>query len=254
MTTVDQQRFSLVGGEVHVWNVELDSQLGNLVRYQQFLSDDEVERASRFKFERDKVHYCISRGVLRVLCGKYLDISPLNVNYRYSRHGKPFIRESGLEFNVSHSNGIASIGLTVNYPIGVDVEFIKPAEAMPDSELRLIAGRFFSKPEFEKLVALPVSSLRRAFFECWTRKEAFIKAEGSGLSFPLDQFEVSFGDVGSAQLLSTKWDPSECEMWYLSAFEVGSSHVGAVSVRGEVRNMTSFTFDAKDFFVDARPE
>lgn len=172
-------------GVVAVWNVWLgrtpDDELARAV-----LSGDELDRASRFVFDVDRNRYLAGRLALRHLLGRYLDRDPSDVHFAYSSCGKPELPGETLRFNVAHSDDLAIIALTKQHRLGVDVERIRDLEDVDG-----LASTVFSPHELDVFGALPDSSKRRGFFNCWTRKEAFVKAVGDGLTHPLDVFDVT---------------------------------------------------------------
>lgn len=172
------------------------------------LSADERERAARFHFLKDREHFIAARGLLRLLLSRYLDLPPQQLSFSYSPYGKPALAGerdcTSLRFNVSHSHGVALYAFTLEREVGVDVEYIRQ-DVVGES----IAEHFFSAQEVTSLRALPAGVQPQAFFNCWTRKEAFIKARGEGLSFPLDQFDVSLVPGEATALISTRNDPQE---------------------------------------------
>jgi len=185
--------------EIHIWRVRLDAagsksdscspfpggERGWREESHGWLAPDEISRAERFHFDRDRRRFSLTRAALRRLLGSYLGVSPQEVFFRYNEYGKPYLDGWDLEFNVSHSNDVALIGLVRGADIGVDVERIRPG--YPGHE---IASRFFSKSETDGLSAVADAEYALAFFRCWTRKEACVKAHGHGLSIPLDAFDV----------------------------------------------------------------
>lgn len=197
----------------------------------QFLVPGEQARAERFIFPKDRTHFVVARGLLRVLLGRYLQRYPQHLYFDYGPHGKPELApdtgDGSLHFNVSHSHGLALYAITRQRDIGVDVEHVRPGFAEEH-----IAERFFSPREVAVLRALPVALQSTAFFACWTRKEAFIKARGDGLSLPLDQFDVAFAPGKPAALLYTAWDSHEAARWTLRDLAPGVGYMGAVAVAG----------------------
>jgi 4'-phosphopantetheinyl transferase len=195
------------------------------------LSADEHERAERFRFRKDREHFIAARGLLRILLGRYLDLPPRQLSFSYSPYGKPQLAGvsggAALRFNVSHSHGIALYAVALGREIGVDVEYIR-REVVGES----IAEHFFSAREVASLRALPAEMQPQAFFNCWTRKEAFIKAIGEGLSFPLDEFDVSLVPDEPAALLNTRNGPLEAARWSLQALPVDEGYVAALAVEG----------------------
>jgi 4'-phosphopantetheinyl transferase len=158
---------------------------GNDAELFDWLSPDEIARARRFHFDRDRRRFCVSRAILRRLLGSYIGVSPRDVHFSYGEYGKPCLESWDVGFNVSHSNDLALIGIVRGGDIGVDIEYIRPD--YPTDE---VAARFFSTAETRGLSEVADAERALAFFRCWTRKEACIKAHGRGLSIPLDAFSV----------------------------------------------------------------
>lgn len=219
--------------EVHVWRANLDMEPAALAGLQKTLSPDEQEKASRFHFEKDRYRYVIARGVLRRLIGRYSSRQPELLQFSCNQWGKPALEGSGLspalEFNLSHSGEYLLHAFTLGRQIGVDHERIRP-----DFATQEIAERFFSLAEASRLRSLSVEIQTRAFFNCWTRKEAYVKGRGKGLSIGLDKFEVSFAPDEPAALLRDANDPEAIHQWSLHEVEPGADYVGAVAV--EARN------------------
>jgi 4'-phosphopantetheinyl transferase len=214
---------------VHVWRAALDMGAAQRERLEQTLSADERERAGRFYFQKDRDQFIVARGVLRTLLGRYLGLPPVQLRFSYSSYGKPSLAPElqGLSFNLSHSHGLALAAVTCDRELGVDVEYIRP-EVVEEP----IAERFFSTPEVAALRALPAALQPEGFFNCWTRKEAYIKARGEGLSVRLDQFQVSLTPGEPAALLSVQGDPAEAARWSLRELAPGAGYTGAVAVEG----------------------
>ena len=225
------ERLSLGSGAIHVWRASLDENPSQLALFRSTLDDAERSRADRFYFSRDRERFIVARGVLRALLGRYLDRSPESLSFTYSTHGKPALAsefgEDAIRFNLSHSNGTALYAFTRGREIGVDLEFIRC-----DLEAEQIAERFFSQSEIATLRALPPALRKYAFFLCWTRKEAYIKARGEGLSMPLDQFDVSLIPGEPAALLSTQLDPDEALGWSLRNLTLASGYAAALAAKG----------------------
>jgi 4'-phosphopantetheinyl transferase len=224
-------RFLLANREVHVWQLSLDQSPATANRLRQLLAANEEERARRFHFEVDRQHFIAGRGYLRIILSRYLKIGPEEIEFTYNDYGKPQIAASAapdhpLNFNLAHSRGIALYAFTHLGEIGVDIEYIRPE--FPNEE---IARRFFSASEVARLGDFPIEMRSQAFFNCWTRKEAFIKAKGVGLSMPLDQFDVSLDPAEPATLLRTRWNESEAAQWSLQAIETSPGYAAAVAVR-----------------------
>ena len=218
-------------GAVHVWHARLDQFAGQQSQLLELLSADERSRAERFHFPHDRAHFIAARGLLRRILSRYLDVPPRQLSFSYSPYGKPALACENdchaVRFNVSHSHGIALYAVAREREVGVDVEYVRH-----DIVGEQIAERFFSAPEVAKLRALPAEAQPLAFFNCWTRKEAFIKARGEGLSFPLDQFEVSLDEQEPAALISIRDDPRETSRWSLQSVPVAEGYVAALVAEG----------------------
>lgn len=205
--------------EVHVWRIELDRPVASV------LSPDEKERADRFHFERDRRRFTAARTSLRVLIGRYLGTAREAIEFRYGAHGKPaVVSGSGLEFNVAHSEELALIAFALHRPVGIDVEFLNSGPFENG-----VAERFFSQREVADLVSLPEAERRTAFYRCWTRKEAFLKANGKGLGYGLDQFTVSLLPDEPAALLDTAVEPDEAARWQLISLDPGPGYAAALA-------------------------
>jgi phosphopantetheine--protein transferase-like protein len=221
-------RPALATNEVHVWRVPLDQPPEYLQQLRDTLAPEEKQRALRFYFEKDRLHYVAGRGILRAVLAHYLACHPAELTFAYSPKGKPHLTgDTGdLGFNLSHSHGLALIALTRGRQIGVDLERIRPEFAGEQ-----VAERFFSPVEVAALQALEPSERIGAFFTCWTRKEAYLKATGLGLSLPLDSFDVSLTPDEPA-LQATRHDPTAAQRWSLLHVEPGPGYIGAVAVEG----------------------
>ncbi len=219
------------GEEVHIWRSSLDPPLWRVNALKQVLAPDERERADRFVRAEDRTRFIVGRGVLRTILGRYLDLDPRHLQFRYNPFGKPAIEPAAggelIRFNVSHSGDIVLYAITSGREIGVDVERIRP-----DFGTEEIAQRFFSGREVATLRGLPASCRLEAFFACWTRKEAYLKARGEGLSRPLDRFDVSLTPGQPAELLHVYDDAAEPAHWSLRALSPGPGHVAALAVEG----------------------
>lgn len=222
---------ALAPDEVHVWRASLRPPPDVLARLEAHLSPDERARAARFHFPRHRTAFVAGRGVQRDILARYTGLTPDRLAYREGPYGKPELagagEERGIRFNVSNSGDLALYAVTLRREIGVDLEQLRP---MPDG--RDIARRFFSAPENEVFTALAEEVRDVAFFRCWTRKEAYIKAIGEGLSMPLDRFDVAFAPGEPARILHTRGNPAEAERWTMLALEPGPGYVGALAVEG----------------------
>ena len=217
--------------EIHIWRACLDQPPPVFHLLSQTLSSDERVRSERYYFERDQKRFITGRGILRMILSSYLRTKPGNIKFRYCSHGKPkldeAIRINHLNFNVSHSAGLAIYAVVSEKAIGVDVEKIRP---VPEAEQ--IALDLFSHWECEIFHLLPETAKLEAFFNCWTRKEAYLKARGGGLALALDQFAVSFIPGEAARLLRVGEDLQETTCWSISAFKPAPGYVAALAVQG----------------------
>ncbi len=222
----------LAENEVHVWRAQLDRSPAELDRFRAHLSGDELERAASFRFDQHRNRYVAGRGILRELMARYLAKPPTEFVFGYNSHGKPSVGND-LRFNVSHSHELALFAFA-HTEIGVDVERSRPELAGQD-----IAERFFAPEESNVLMTLPLSERTEAFFRCWTRKEAFVKAHGKGLSLPLSQFVVEF--TREARLVSTAFDRAEAQRWSLYGLEPRPGYAGALAAEGRGHVVRLFT-------------
>lgn len=227
---------SLEAGEVHVWRMELEQPQDVLEKFRGTLEADELQRASRFHFDKHRNSFVAARGFLRRVLSRYLDAKPEALRFSYGEYGKPAL-DGTLHFNMSHSHGLALLAITEGRQIGVDVEHIRADFATED-----IARHFFSHSEVESFGRLQKEEQVAAFFRCWTRKEAFIKATGRGLSQPLDAFDVTLGPGVAAELLRVEAD--EASRWSMSDIDVGEDYAGALVVEGRALTIRFWNFSA----------
>lgn len=227
----------LADDDVHVWRASLNPSAEHVRDLQRTLTPDEQERAARFRFQRDRDHFIVARGVLRAILGRYLGVEPSQLRFCYSSYGKPALAEKfgrkKLNFNLAHSHELALYAVTRGRTVGIDLEYMRA-----DLAGEQIAERFFSPREVAVLRTLPRNKQEEAFFNCWTRKEAYVKAIGEGLSMPLDQFDVSLVPGEPALLVSTHKDPREAARWSLRALAPGSGYVAALAVEGHTWRLT----------------
>jgi 4'-phosphopantetheinyl transferase len=216
--------------EVHVWRAELDLSPERVDALADVLIADERARAARFHFERDRHRWTVARARLRLLLARYLGGPPDRFRFALGAHGKPALarpEDTDLRFNVSHSRGLALYAVSRGREVGVDVEGLRADFATDE-----IAERFFSPAERRALRAVPPELRCEAFFACWSRKEAYIKARGLGLAIPLDAFDVSLAPHEPAALLATRDEPGETVRWSLEALTPGPGFAGAVVAEG----------------------
>jgi 4'-phosphopantetheinyl transferase len=220
--------------EVHVWAVWLDAPAEVNLAYRRLLSPDEIVRADRFVFEHLTRSYELSQGALRLLLARSLKCTPQYIEFGFGPRGKPMLQAgSQLCFNMAHSGGLALYACTLNCEIGVDVEELRD---IPDIEQ--VASHYFSKAEAVELLSIgPEIPRREAFFRCWTRKEAYIKAIGEGLYLPLDQFQVTLLPDTAAKFVHIGNDVSAASEWTLQHLDPAPNYVGALAYQGAPRTM-----------------
>ena len=216
-------------GELHLWKRSLDPSAPAIEVCFALLSLEEREKAQRYRVERPRTDFILTRGTLRSLLAGYLRRKPQDFSFHYTTYGKPFLVDyPDLHFNVSHSDGLALLAFVRGREIGVDVERVRA-----QSDVLKLAERFFSIRERHDLRSLSGDELHAAFFRCWTRKEAYIKAKGDGLSLPLHEFDVSIAPNQTQALLATRPDASEAKRWAISDVAVPSGYAAAVAVEQE---------------------
>jgi 4'-phosphopantetheinyl transferase len=225
------QPLGLGSDEVHVWRARLDVIAAQVEALAQTLATDERARAQRFHAARDRTHYIVARGLLRAILGRYLDEQPERLHFCYSAHGKPALAEEqaadALRFNVSHAHGLALYALTRGREIGIDLEHIRADVTGED-----IAARFFAPREVGMLQALPAQRRLEAFLTLWTRKEAYVKARGDGLSLDLTRFDVSGALVEPAAPVTSDAERHDLRRWSLRDLAPGPDYVAALAVEG----------------------
>lgn len=241
------ENLDLMSNRVDVWRVHLSSTIPS----EASLSAEERQRVARFHFDTDRDRYIVAHSSLRDILSRYLQCEPSELKFSANEYGKPSLNRSNdfsrfaklttaptgvlrgvattkdIEFNLSHSGDFALIAITRGRNVGVDVELIRE-----DIELESLARRNFSPREVSELMALPPEQRTLGFFACWTRKEAYIKARGLGLSLPLDSFDVSLAPNEPAILRATRPDANESARWSLHSLGVESNYAAALAVEG----------------------
>lgn len=221
----------LAPDEIHVWYASLDHPVPRFQGLAQLLSSDERMKAERFHFEKDRKHFIVGRGILRTILGCYLSVEPSRLRFSYGKNGKPALADTfskgTIHFNMSDSEGVALYAFTQEREIGVDIEHIRDIP-----EMEQIAEQFFSARENAIFRALPKGKKKEAFFKCWTRKEAFIKATGDGLSRPLGKFDVSLVPGEPARLLRIEGDSKRASRWTIQELKLASGFAAAFAVEG----------------------
>lgn len=222
---------------VHVWKASLVADEQAVAEYRENLCPEERERAERYVFPEHRRRFIVGRGLLRTLLGRYLGVSPAGVSFIYAKFGRPFLANGDIQFNVSHSGDIALYGFVRNAEIGIDVECLRPIGIME------IARRFFSSSECESLATVPEPLREAAFYRCWTRKEAYLKARGFGLQTPLHSFTVSL-DADRPALLFVDNDPKAPHRWSFANIDTGANAIGVVVFSGAARRIVERAISA----------
>jgi len=211
--------------QVDIWRVFLDPRVDSVRLFESSLSADESQRAASFHFAADRDRFIIAHGCLRDILARYLHCEPGQLSFFAGEYGKPALGDKKIDFNISHSGDYALIAIAHERRVGIDVESVRQ-----DIEFENIADRYFSPKEVSELMVFPPEQRATAFFNCWTRKEAYIKAHGLGLSLALDSFDVSLDEP--AILRTTRPDPSEAARWTLLSLDIDSDYAGALAVEG----------------------
>jgi 4'-phosphopantetheinyl transferase len=219
-------------GELHVWQARLTASEDELAEFARLLAPDENHRAARFHFERDRRAFVVGRGILRIILGRYLACAPEELAFLYGLHGKPSLRGGGLQFNMAHSDGLAVIAVTREGAVGIDVERVRPMQ-----DCGRIMNSFFTAEEANAVSALPAEHHLRGFFTCWTRKEAYLKATGDGITAQLDHFSVPVVPGSPPRLLHVEGAPHEVTRWSFHELPLGVDCVGVVAFEGAIREI-----------------
>jgi 4'-phosphopantetheinyl transferase len=229
-------------GDVDVWRAEIGLAADRLAVLDSLLTEDERQKACAFRLAADRVRFVVGRGVLRTVLGDYLGEPPAALGFVSGEHGKPALvrspAEPGLQFNVSHSEGLVLVAVADGVDVGVDVQWVRP-----DFDWERIAARFFSSGEVAALRALPGELARDAFFACWTHKEAYVKARGEGLQRSFDRFTVLVTPGVPAVALRADDDPAVAARWSLHTLEVGEGYAAALAVGSPDRRVRCWQWE-----------
>lgn len=224
---------------MHLWRLPLKPPDHELVRLGELLSIDERARAERYKLERIRRRFVAARGQLRQVLSHYLSAAPERIEFRYESLGKPFLAapwdQSGLQFNLSDSHEMALCSVTADWELGADVERIRAI-----SNFNELARRFFADSEIHLIESLQQRERLLGFFNCWTRKEAYLKAVGSGLSFPLNKLEVTVRPGDPARLLTLNGSRQEALGWHMAALVPIPGYVAALAMQAPISKLTCY--------------
>lgn len=226
--------------QIHICRVTLNQPSAQVLELFNTLAADERTRAHQFCFEKDRRHFIVARGLLRQILSGYVGIEPQDIRFCYGDSGKPFLKSdipTGVRFNLSHSDGLAVLAVTADAEIGVDFEVIKPVRDMD-----CIAKQFFSAGEYAALQNIPAAGALEMFYNCWTRKEAFIKALGTGLSTPLDNFGVPLEPSEQNLIRRSNVRVDGSSPWALFHWKPTSDSVAAVVVSAIPHEIITYDF------------
>jgi len=219
-------KLALQKEEVHIWKASLTRSLPEIDLFRKQLSQDEIERAERYCFEKDRHHFIVSRGILRTLLSCYLECLPTEIHFSYNSFGKPsLVGDHLLEFNVSHSQELVVYAFSYGRSLGIDIEYCRPTR-----NIELISHSF-SDVEQKQLSELPREQQLKGFYQCWTRKEAFIKAAGKGFALRLKSFDVSLDPTSSPKILRIDSPEEQVQDWSLQDIPVPEEYAGALVVK-----------------------
>ncbi|HEY6392849.1 MAG TPA: 4'-phosphopantetheinyl transferase superfamily protein [Bryobacteraceae bacterium] len=215
----------------------MNSDLASLAALNALLSGEEHDRARRFRFDEHRRRFIVARATLRILLGRYLEKRGEEICFEYGPKGKPRLGGAGggseLRFNISHSNDLALMAFCLSEEVGVDIEAVRE---MDDTES--ILKNYFCPEEIEQWLSLPAQLRARGFFDCWTRKEAYIKAVGDGLSMPLNDFQVAFLPGEEPRIRMRNGD---VETWSLFDISAAPDYAGALAIRGSGWKVRCYT-------------
>jgi len=218
--------------EIHIFRTSTDLNENELNSFRKNLSDDENTKAERYKFNYLKNNYTACRGFLREILSGYTGINPSDIKFSYSEFGKPFLKDSNIRFNVSHSGNTGIIAVNLENELGIDIELVRE---VPD--LISLSARFFSKSEITELNKTDSGKLTDSFFYCWTRKEAFVKAVGTGLQYPLNSFSVSVTGDADPEITEIANDFTEARKWKLYNLPAAHNYISSLAVRNLNKNI-----------------
>ena len=236
---------ALKDGEAQFWSGPVDTAWESVSRWAQLLSEPERTQASRFRFDADRRRYSVSHGLLRLLLSAHLDQAPELIPFTCNAFGKPSveaaINDRKVEFSLSHSGDMAAIGLALGQPVGIDIEL-----ARPDVDIEELARTICAPGELACLNRLAGPAREEAFFNCWTRKEAYIKARGEGLSYPLQKFEATIDSEKTFQV-SDHAAGTSCSGWATRLTHAANWYPAAIIVLGEPVAVGHFGWTLPDY-------
>lgn len=217
--------------QIHIWLIDINNYLNS--DFTAYLDDQESARMHRFKFAKDRDCFIGSHAALRILLGKYCNCAPRAIAYKYTTYNKPILTKNHpIQFNLSHSRNQAIIAVTKKHPIGIDIEYMQEKEILID-----LAKRFFSSKEYDEYKKLSASQKVLGFYNCWTRKEAVVKALGIGITYPLKSFSVNLTPETRAKILSIQNNQDNITQWQLFGFMPKDNYCAAIAWRGPKKTL-----------------
>jgi 4'-phosphopantetheinyl transferase len=220
----------LLNQDVHIWDIDLQQPRDRIRQLTQYLTEQELHRAAKFINPIHGDRWRVARGYLRQILSQYLNLTPKEIILTYGKQGKPAIEGHPIQFNLAHTHNRAVYAISAKYPLGIDIEQIRPINAAE------LVDRFFAPTERAIFHTLPFAQQQAAFFHAWTQKEAYLKACGTGLTTPLNQIEVAIDPRTPAQIIS-------CPMgnnWQIANLKVPPEYAGAIVIGGD--------FEAIEYF------
>jgi len=227
-----------MGASIHIWTIALDEDPAIVSSLVDMLSGDERVRAARFRTTELRVRFVVAHGALRTILSGYLGIPPGAVRFDTTQSGKPYVPGAGLTFNLSRSEGLALCAITVAGQVGVDIERLRPVD---DEDA--IVHRYFAPGEMRQYEAVRSPERTAAFFSTWTRKEAFVKAVGSGLQRELSSFEVEVSPDAVCPRLTLEPEEQQA-IWSLRSFSPRPQYVAAVALDRDIEALEFFDWSA----------
>ena len=249
--TAETASVALPADEIHVWSAALDAPPWPAAVLERTLSADERRRADRYRFAADRRRFVVRRALLRLLLARYTGAEPLALAFRQGHAGKPDLARpfdaTGLSFNASHTWDLALVVIARGHRVGVDVEALRALR-----DLDGVARTCLTAGELAALRALPAHRQNEAFLAAWTRKEAFVKATGDGLTLAPERIEVTVDPDGPAMLRAIDGDPDAASGWSLRALPTGRDHAGTVAAEGHAHRLVYRRFAASSSTVPRR--
>jgi 4'-phosphopantetheinyl transferase len=240
--SIPDEHLQLMPGAVHVWRLDLDLSCEAITALQSHLTEDELIRAARYRFDRHRRRFIACRGQVRRILARYLQEDAGRLSFEYGLKGKPILaapwRRSKIEYNVSHSHELALCAVALDRELGIDLEQLRTPY-----DFEGIASQFFAAEEVAVLNSLSEQSRLAAFFACWTRKEAILKAVGAGLSIPLNQVVVSVAPQEPAALLRFETESGDSHKWWMQNLEPSPGYIGAIASPGSPLRSACWQFD-----------